>query len=101
MVNSILILFYFSKIIFKFGEQHESELWKEFQNNLTGSDLSKCLYHSESEDRPDNLGYHIGYKITESFYLNSKNKKAAVSKILNIKDFNSFLKSSKYADKFN
>ena len=51
-------------------------------------------------DRPADLGYYIGYKIAEAYYKNAADKKQAVKDILEIKDFNEFLKASKYEEKF-
>jgi len=42
----------------------------------------------------------IGYKIAESYYSRAKDKKQAVKDILEIKDFNQFLKASRYDEKF-
>ncbi|MGY0037835.1 gliding motility protein GldB-related protein [Pedobacter sp. NJ-S-72] len=52
-------------------------------------------------ERPADLGYYIGFKITQSYYQNSKYKKEAINEILNVKDFKSFLEKSKYEEKFN
>jgi len=42
----------------------------------------------------------ISYKIAESYYSRAKDKKQAVEDILEIKDFNQFLKASGYDEKF-
>ena len=74
---------------------------QEFEKEMNGDDISNWLYQGdEAKDKPADLGYYIGYKIAESFYKNSKDKKQAVKDILNVKDFAKFLKDSKYAEKF-
>jgi hypothetical protein len=90
-----------NNISFEYGENHEKELWNEFKKDMKGADISKWLYNRATEERPSDLGYYIGYKITESYYLHSKNKKAAINEILNIKDFDLFLGKSIYETKFN
>lgn len=88
-------------ISFEYGETHERELWNEFEKDMTGDDISKWLYNRATEERPSDLGYYVGYKITESYYLHSKNKEAAINEILNIKDFDLFLRKSMYETRFN
>ncbi len=50
--------------------------------------------------KPADLGYYIGYKIVESYYNRAKDKKQVIKDILDIKDFNAFLKASGYDEKF-
>lgn len=90
-----------SDLLLQYGEQHEKELWDQFKNDLYSTDIQKWFYYPATEQRPADLGYYIGFKITESYYLHSKDKKRAIAEILNIKDFKSFLKMSGYEEKFN
>ena len=85
----------------KYGDPREKELWEEFSKEMEGKDYSNWLYQGEkSKDRPADLGYYIGYKIVESYYRKADDKKQAIKDILNIKDFNSFLRASGYENKF-
>ncbi|MHB8209428.1 DUF2268 domain-containing putative Zn-dependent protease [Mucilaginibacter sp.] len=86
---------------FNYGEQHQKELWPQFKKEMNGNDFSNWLYNQSTMDRPANLGYYIGYKISQAYYNQSKNKRQAVYDILNIKDFNSFLAKSGYGTQFN
>lgn len=90
-----------NEVYFRYGEIHERELWNEFKKDMKGDNINKWLYNRGTDERPGDLGYYIGYKITESYYLNHRNKKAVVNEILNIKDFDLFLKESRYETKFN
>jgi len=84
-----------------YGDQHEAELWRGFQAEMNGQDLSKWMYNGfRIKDRPGDLGYYIGYKISMEYYRNAKNKRAAISDILNIKDFTAFFEKSRYREKF-
>lgn len=45
---------------------------------------------------PGNLGYFIGFRICESYYNQATNKQRAIKEMLEIQDFERFLKESKY-----
>ena len=84
-----------------YGDRHEAALWRDFQAEMGGTDLSKWMYNGfKIKDRPGDLGYYVGYKISKSYYRNSGDKRRAVSDILNIKDFQDFFRRSRYAEKF-
>lgn len=84
-----------------FGDPRERELWSDFKRSMAANDTSLWLYNGgKIKDRPADLGYYMGYKIAEAYYKNASDKKQAVKDILEIKDFNEFLKASRYEDKF-
>lgn len=84
-----------------YGNPREKELWNEFKPAMTGKDFSKWLYNgSASKDRPADLGYYVGYKIAEAYYQQAKDKQQAIKGILEIGDFEQFLKDSGYEKKF-
>jgi hypothetical protein len=84
-----------------YGNPREHDLWMEFRKEMGGKDLRKWLFQGDAaKDRPADLGYYMGYKICESYYKQAADKKAALPGILEIKDFNAFLKASKYESKF-
>lgn len=85
----------------QYGNARERELWLEFEKEMSGNDRSNWLYQGEkAKDRPADLGYYMGYKIAESYYKNSPDKKKAVRDILLVGDFPKFLEESRYAEKF-
>jgi hypothetical protein len=85
----------------EFGDRNEEMLWTEFKREMNGKDLTNWLYQGDqAKDRPADLGYYMGYKITESYYRNAADKRAAIKEILEIKDFEEFLKTSRYEEKF-
>ena len=86
--------------VYSYGNTYEKELWTEFKNSMNSVDLSPWLYSPTSDGRPQNLGYWMGYKIVESYYEKSEDKRKAIDDILNITDYNDFLKKSRYSDKF-
>ena len=84
-----------------YGDRNEAALWRDFRGEMGGTDLSKWMYNSfKIKDRPGDLGYYVGYKISHAYYRNAKDKQQAISDILNIKDFSAFLRSSRYGEKF-
>lgn len=78
-----------------FANAKEKELWLEFKSKMNGKDYTGWLY-SSVEDRPNDLGYWMGYKITRAYYEKAPNKVKAVNDILHIKNFERFLKASGY-----
>jgi hypothetical protein len=76
-----------------------TELWREFQGKMHGKDFAGWLY-SSSGDRPNDLGYWMGYEITQAFYDKATDKHRALKEILEIKDFDAFLVKSGYAERF-
>jgi hypothetical protein len=84
-----------------YGDRHEAELWKDFQPQMSGADYKNWMYNGiASGDRPPDLGYYMGYKISHAYYKNAKNKRQAVKDILETKDFPAFLEKSRYREKF-
>jgi hypothetical protein len=85
----------------EYGNAHEKQLWLEFKKEMNNKDTSNWLYQGDkAKDKPADLGYYIGYKITESYYEKAADKKQAIRDILDIKDFDAFLKASRYEEKF-
>lgn len=80
----------------------ERELWEEFQKDMpVANSSSRWLYGGSGKDgRPVDLGYWMGYKISEAHYKNSRDKKQAVRDILIVTDCQQLLKASRYAEKF-
>lgn len=86
---------------FAYGEQHEHELCKEFVSVMYKEDFTDWLYGtSGKDDRPNDLGYWIGYKITEAYFNKQEDKQQAVLDILNVQNPVEFLKKSGYLDTY-
>ena len=90
-----------NKFEYKYGEQNLDKLCQEFVTRLKNPDYQDWLYGtSKKDDRPNDLGYWIGYKITESYFNKQKDKQKAIEEILNIKDPMEFLKLSGFLDTY-
>lgn len=86
--------------VHEFANPREKELWEEFRSRMDKKDYKGWLYGSTMKDRPQDLGYWMGYQITKAYYDRMPDKKQAVSDILNIRNANQFLEASGYADRF-
>jgi hypothetical protein len=85
----------------EYGDAHEAGLWHEFSQEMDKNDASQWLYQGDkSKDRPADLGYYIGYRISQAYYERATDKKKAIRDILTVHDFPAFLQESHYADKF-
>jgi hypothetical protein len=84
-----------------YGNQHEAKLWGEFQAEMNNASTKNWMYNGlTAMNRPPDLGYFMGYKISESYYKNARDKRQAIKDILEIEDFPKFFEQSKYAEKF-
>ena len=83
------------------AESHEAELWAEFRRDAHSRDYGRWLYNGWNRkalgERPPDVGYWMGYRITQSYYEHAANKKQAIDDILSIRDFDRFLADSRYA----
>ena len=77
----------------------EAALWTEFKSAMHGTNISRWLYNqgTATGDRPGDLGYFIGYRIAESYYGRTSDKRAAVRAIIEIGGSDLFLAQSGYA----
>lgn len=84
-----------------YGDANEEMLSKEFVEIMNGDDYQGWLYGGKrKEGRPADLGYWIGYKISKAYLDKASNKKEAIVELLNIQDFQGFIKKSGYLSKY-
>lgn len=89
-----------NQAIYKYGDQHQCKLWKEFEADLEDnpSGISKWLYQgNRSGDRPADLGYYIGHKIAESYYTKQGDKEKALKTLLNERKYRSIFRKSEFS----
>jgi hypothetical protein len=78
-----------------YGRAHDAEIWRDFEADMYKPDFSNWVYNaSTAKDRPADLGYYVGYLITQAYYRNAKDKRQAVHDILNIQDARAFYEAS-------
>ena len=85
-----------NEAMYRYGDQHEKDLWEEFQRKMTENNWSPWLYGNKDDSRPRDLGYWMGYKIVKSYYEHAADKNQAIVDLLNISDFNKILSQSGY-----
>jgi hypothetical protein len=85
-----------------YGDSHEEELWKKFQEDAKKNDLKPWLYNGADKDRvgPPDLGYYMGYKLCQSLYEISPDKAAALKIIIAMKDPKAIIEQSAYSQRF-
>ena len=82
---------------FKYGLEHEHDLWQEFSSIMDGTNISEWIYNGDrSTNRPADLGYFIGYRILEAYYNRTPDKQKAIAEILVIRDPEEILIESGY-----
>lgn len=92
---------FINPVSFKYGESHIDSLSREFVLRMSQEDINDWLYGtSGKDDRPNDLGYWMGYKITAAYFNKQKDKQQAVHNIINIDDPYKFLEESGYLDKY-
>ncbi len=84
-----------------YGTKNEGKLCREFIARIDSTNYTDWLYGVSGKDnRPNDLGYWIGYKITEQYFTNSSDKRQAIKEILHVKDYKAFLNKSGYLRKY-
>ncbi len=84
-----------------YGDAHERALWEELRAEMHATDekiISRWVWGvNATADRPGDLGYYVGYRITRAYYEHHADKRRALRDILDITDANAFLAASGYA----
>jgi hypothetical protein len=94
--------FNINKSAYVYGVKNDCDLRKEFLADYAKNknDISKWLYSgTKSVNRPADLGYYIGYQIAKEYYNKSTDKKKAITKLLNRKNYKKIFKRSDYIKK--
>jgi hypothetical protein len=83
--------------VYTYGYAHEAELKQQLVADLPGDSRAHWLYNgNDAKDRPADLGYFMGYRITQAYYERAADKRQAIIDILHVKDFDKFLADSGY-----
>jgi hypothetical protein len=86
-----------------YGDSHEEELWTKFQEDIKRSDRQgNWLYNYGEKNRvgPPDLGYYMGYKISQALYQSARDKAAALRIIIEMRDPEKILAMSGYSKRF-
>ncbi len=85
--------------IHTYGDANTCTIWKEFKRDCDASpfDYSRWLYNGNAAgDRPADLAYYIGSKVTESYYIQQEVKQKALKTILKRGRYKRVVKESKF-----
>jgi hypothetical protein len=85
--------------IHAYGDQHQCALWKEFKADCETNpfDYSKWLYNGNAaKERPADLAYYIGSKISQAYYAQSSRKEKALRTLLHRGKYNHVVNHSGY-----
>lgn len=86
---------------YDYGEKHKDQLCREFVARMNEPDIKDWLYGtSGKDDRPNDLGYWMGYQIVAAYFEQMDDKKLAVNHILNIEDYAAFLEKSGFLKQY-
>ncbi len=84
---------------FTYGEAHEEQLGLEFALKMGETSYEDWMYGtSGKDDRPNDLGYWMGYKIAAAYFENTSDKHQAIRDLLAMEDPQAILKKSGYLD---
>lgn len=83
-----------------YGMANEAKLWEVFSKNMEGVGYDAWFYSGDYNGRPGDVGYWIGKRIAEAYYAQAKDKKQAISDLLNLKSAQQILLDSDYPERF-
>lgn len=86
---------------YAYGERHEERICQEFVQIMHSKKHKGWLYGSPGkDDRPNDLGYWMGYKIVQAYYEKGEVKKKAIAEILDISNSSRIMAESGYLSKY-
>ena len=71
----------------RWTEGRKREIGEAFLADVDGTDLGPWMYNGPgTPEKPGDLGYWVGYSIAKSYYIRSRDKRAAIKILLERKD---------------
>lgn len=89
--------------LYDYGNLHEHDLWLRFKKAIENQEnTDNWMYNSDrvEDGVPADLGYYIGFRITESYYKHSNDKKQAILDIILMPSPGEFLIKSGYGNQY-
>lgn len=83
-----------------YGDSHEEELWAKFQEDIKKNQNQGDWLYNYNNPQPD-LGYYMGYRISQALYESAKDKSAALRMIIEMRDPQKIYELSGYGKRFN
>lgn len=86
--------------VHRWARPRECELWLRFRLDMRQRDPGDWMFNRPTDaEWPMDLGYFMGHRITESFYVNAGDKQQATQQILAVTDYEAFLRASRYEER--
>lgn len=82
-----------------YGDSHEEELWTKFQDDIKKNQHQGDWLYNYDNPQPD-LGYYMGYKISQALYESAKDKSAVLRMIIEMRDPRKIYELSGYGKRF-
>lgn len=86
-----------------YGDAHEEALWQKLQEDIKRKDRQNDWLYNYGEGKrvgPPDLGYYMGYKISQSLYQSAQDKSAAMRMIIEMRDPQKIYELSGYGKRF-
>jgi hypothetical protein len=85
-------------VAWKYGMDHEAELWSEFRLQLDTSINRKWFSElpDKSKKRPGSLAYFIGFRICEAYRIRQRDQETALQEIIEMDDPKKVFRGSLY-----
>ena len=83
----------------QYGSAHEAELWAQWRHDVdNGNKIADWIGSwGQKVPRLGDLGYFVGYRITEAYFLRASDRRRAIRDILERKDSVRFIEESGYS----
>jgi len=82
---------------FAYGEAHSDALSKEFVQVMNSEQYQDWLYGTSGKDqRPNDVGYWMGYKIAAAYFQQATDKHAAIREMLDLNNASKVMRESGY-----
>lgn len=82
-----------------YGDSHEEALWLKLQEDIKRKDRRADWLNNYDKKNPD-LGYYMGYKISQALYESAKDKSVALRVIIEMRDPQKIYELSGYGKRF-
>ena len=96
-ISSMVCGAHINEHVHEWANQREQEVWNDFEKEMLGDNSRNWIGNANrAVDKPADLGYYVGFKISEHYYNAQADKQQAVRDILTVNDWEVFYKKSGY-----
>jgi hypothetical protein len=80
-----------------YGLRHEAALWARFGTQMHSTATGDWFFvRPRNPEEPQDLGYFIGYRIARSHFARAQDPAAGVAALIQVRDYEAFLRESGY-----